>query len=124
MELAKNTGSVASEYIISQIESLNGEIDSLKSKVSELESNSVDINSSSLNLDIIVSNLKKFNCEVDDASLDDKRLLLSTIIDSIVWDDASGNLSIVYMGAKMDDLVSLSDGSHFYGDGRSYINER
>ena len=25
-------------------------------------------------------------------------------------DDASGNLSIVYMGAKMDDLVSLSDG--------------
>ena len=121
MELAKNTGSVASEYIISQIESLNGEIDSLKSKVSELESSSVDINSASLNLDIIVSNLKKFNCEVDDASLDDKRLLLSTIVDSIVWDDASGNLSIVYMGAKMDDLVSLSDGSHFYGDGRYAI---
>ena len=121
MELAKNTGSVASEYIISQIESLNGEIDALKSKVSELESSSVDINSASLNLDIIVSNLKKFNCEVDDASLDDKRLLLSTIVDSIVWDDASGNLSIVYMGAKMDDLVSLSDGSHFYGDGRYAI---
>ena len=121
MELAKNTGSVASEYIISQIESLNGEIDSLKSKVSELESSSFDINSASLNLDIIVSNLKKFNCEVDDASLDDKRLLLSTIIDSIVWDDVSGNLSIVYMGAKMDDLVSLSDESHFYGDGRCTI---
>ena len=123
MELAKNTGSVASEYIISQIESLNGEIDALKSKVSELESSSVDINSASLNLDIIVSNLKKFNYEVDDASLDDKRLLLSTIVDSIVWDDASGNLSIVYMGAKMDDLVSLSDGSHFCSDCRSYIYE-
>lgn len=121
MELAKNTGSVASEYIISQIEGLNGEIDSLKSKVSELESSSVDINSASLNLDIIVSNLKKFNYEVDDASLDDKRLLLSTIVDSIVWDDASGNLSIVYMGAKMDDLVSLSDGSHFCSDGRCTI---
>lgn len=121
MELAKNTGSVASEYIISQIESLNGEIDALKSKVSELESSSVDINSASLNLDIIVSNLKKFNYEVDDASLDDKRLLLSTIVDSIVWDDASGNLSIVYMGAKMDDLVSLSDGSHFCSDCRCTI---
>ena len=123
IELAKNTGSVASEYIISQIEGLNGEIDDLKSKVSELESSSVDINSASLNLDIIVSNLKKINYEVDDASLDDKRLLLSTIVDSIVWDDASGNLSIVYMGAKMDDLVSLSDGSHFCSDGRSYIYE-
>lgn len=121
MELAKNTGSVASEYIISQIESLNGEIDALKSKVSELESSSVDINSASLNLDIIVSNLKKFNYEVDDASLDDKRLLLSTIVDSIVWDDASGNLSIVYMGAKMDDLVSLSDWSHFCSDCRCTI---
>ena len=123
MELAKNTGSVASEYIISQIESLNGEIDALKGKVIKLESSSVDINSASLNLDIIVSNLKKFNCEVDDASLDDKRLLLSTIVDSIVWDDASGNLSIVYMGAKMDDLVSLSDGSHFCSDGRSDLYE-
>ena len=102
---------------------MNGEIDALKSKVSELESSSVDINSASLNLDIIVSNLKKFNYEVDDASLDDKRLLLSTIVDSIVWDDASGNLSIVYMGAKMDDLVSLSDGSHFCSDCRSYIYE-
>ena len=76
--------SVASEYIISQIESLNGEIDALKSKVSELESSSVDINSASFNLDIIVSTLKKFNYEVDDASLDDKRLLLSNIVDSIV----------------------------------------
>ena len=47
-------------------------------------------------------------------------MLLSTIVDSIVWDDASGNLRI-YMGAKMDDLVSLSDGSHFCSDGRSYI---
>ena len=121
MELAKNTGSVASEYIISQIEGLNGEIDALKGKVIKLESSSVDINSASLNLDIIVSNLKKFNYEVDDASLDDKRLLLSTIVDSIVWDDASGNLSIVYMGAKMDDLVSLSDGSHFCSDCRCTI---
>ena len=121
MELAKNTGSVASEYIISQIEGLNGEIEVLKSKVNELESSSFDINSASLNLDIIVSNLKKFNSEVDDASLDDKRLLLSTIVDSIIWDDASGNLSIVYMGAKMDDLVSLSDRSHFCSDGRCTI---
>ena len=121
MELAKNTGSVASEYIISQIEGLNGEIDALKGKVIKLESSSVDINSASLNLDIIVSNLKKFNYEVDDASLDDKRLLLFTIVDSIVWDDASGNLSIVYMGAKMDDLVSLSDGSHFCSDCRCTI---
>ncbi|MGO1042586.1 recombinase family protein [Clostridioides difficile] len=109
MELAKNTGSVASNYIISQIESLNSEIEILKSKLSNLEVNSIDINNSSLSLNIIVSNLKRFNDELDDASLDDKRLLLSTIIDSIIWDGNSGNLKIIYMGAKMDDLVSLSD---------------
>ncbi|MCC0697104.1 hypothetical protein IC173_16290, partial [Clostridioides sp. ES-S-0048-02] len=43
----------------------------------------------------------------------------STIIDSIVWDSSSNTLSIVYMGADIDDLVSLSDRSHFCSDGRS-----
>ncbi|MCC0638548.1 MULTISPECIES: hypothetical protein, partial [unclassified Clostridioides] len=42
----------------------------------------------------------------------------STIIDSIVWDSSSNTLSIVYMGADIDDLVSLSDRSHFCSDGR------
>lgn len=124
MELAKNTGSVASDYIISQVEVLNGEIDSLKNEVKSLESCGSDISFASVNLDIIVSNLKKFNDEVDSSSLDDKRFLLSTIVDSIVWDSDTGNLSIVYMGAKMDDLVDVNDTSHFYTDGRSYIHVR
>ncbi len=123
MELAKNTGSVASTYIIPQIEGLNNEIDSLKSEVKVLEDCNIDVKSASLNLDIIVSNLKKFNDEVDDASLDDKRLLLSTIIDSIVWNSGDGTLSIVYMGAKMGDLVDMNNKSHFHTDGRSYIYE-
>lgn len=121
MELAKNTGSVASDYIISQVEVLNGEIDALKSKVSSLEDSSCDISSVGFNLDIIISNLKKFNEEVGSSSLNDKRLLLSTIIDSIMWDSDSGNLSIIYMGAKVDDLVDVNNESHFYRYGRSNI---
>lgn len=119
IELAKNTGSVASNYIISQIESLNSEIEELKVKVRNLEDNNADIKNASANLDIVVSNLEKFNNMVDDANLDNKKLLLSTIIDSIVWDSSSNTLSIVYMGADIDDLVSLSDRSHFCSDGRS-----
>lgn len=122
MQLAKNTDSIASDYIISQVEVLNGEMDALKDKVKSLESCGNDISSVSLNLDIIVNNLKRFNEEVCGSSLDDKRLLLSTIVDSIVWDSDSGNLSIVYMGAKVDELIDASDMSHFYTHGRSYIN--
>ena len=121
MELAKNTGSVASEYIISQVEILNGEIDTLKNQIDKLQSRGDDINSVSLNLDIIVSNLKKFNEEVGSCSLDDKRLLLSTIVDSIVWDSDTGNLSIIYMGANIDELVDVSSASHFYRDSRCAI---
>lgn len=109
IELAKNTGSTASDYIVSQIESLNNEISILKDKINTLESSNINISSDSINIDIIVSNLKRFNDEVDNASLDDKRLLLSTIINSIVWDSSLGNLNIVYMGAEMDNSVSLSN---------------
>ncbi|MDX5716480.1 recombinase family protein, partial [Clostridioides difficile] len=109
IELAKNTGSTASDYIVSQIESLNNEISILKDKINILESSNINISSDSINIDIIVSNLKRFNDEVDNASLDDKRLLLSTIINSIVWDSSLGNLNIVYMGAEVDNSVSLSN---------------
>lgn len=109
IELAKNTGSTASDYIVSQIESLNNEISILKDKINTLESSNINISSDSINIDIIVSNLKRFNDEVDNASLDDKRFLLSTIINSIVWDSSLGNLNIVYMGAEMDNSVSLSN---------------
>ncbi|MDV9679066.1 zinc ribbon domain-containing protein [Clostridioides difficile] len=109
IELAKNTDSIASDYIVSQIENLNSEINILKDKLNTLESSNANISSDSINLDIIVSNLKRFNDEVDNASLDDKRLLLSTIINSIVWDSNLGNLNIIYMGAEMDNSVSLSN---------------
>ncbi|HBG0353631.1 TPA: recombinase family protein, partial [Clostridioides difficile] len=109
IELAKNTGSTASDYIVSQIESLNNEISILKDKINTLESSNINISSDSINIDIIVSNLKRFNDEVDNASLDDKRLLLSTIINSIVWDSSLGNLNIVYMGVEVDNSVSLSN---------------
>ncbi|NJA37892.1 recombinase family protein, partial [Clostridioides difficile] len=109
IELAKNTGSTASDYIVSQIESLNNEISILKDKINTLESSNINISSDSINIDIIVSNLKRFNDEVDNASLDDKRLLLSTIINSIVWDSSLGNLNIVYMGAEVDNSVSLNN---------------
>lgn len=105
----QNTGSTASDYIVSQIESLNNEISILKDKINTLESGNINISSDSINIDIIVSNLKRFNDEVDNASLDDKRLLLSTIINSIVWDSSLGNLNIVYMGAEVDNSVSLSN---------------
>ncbi|MBY2478010.1 recombinase family protein [Clostridioides difficile] len=106
-ELAKNTGSIACDYIISQVESLNNEISILKDKINDLKSRDVNISSNHLNLDIIVSNLKRFSDGVDNASLDDKRLLLSTIIDSVIWDSSLGNLNIIYMGAEIDDSVSL-----------------
>ncbi|HFG9543111.1 TPA: recombinase family protein, partial [Clostridioides difficile] len=85
------------------------EISILKDKINTLESSNINISSDSINIDIIVSNLKRFNDEVDNASLDDKRLLLSTIINSIVWDSSLGNLNIVYMGAEVDNSVSLSN---------------
>lgn len=74
-----------------------------------MEFSNINISSDSINIDIIVSNLKRFNDEVDNVSLDDKRLLLFIIINSIVWDSSLGNFNIVYMGVEVDNFVFLSN---------------
>ncbi|MEG2057919.1 MAG: recombinase family protein [Romboutsia sp.] len=98
MQLTKNSTSAASKYIIVQIEKLSAEVDELKKKfdgVSEV-SNSIEVEM--LNIDLIVENLNKFNKCVDDASVEEKKLLVSSVVDKITWD--GDEVRIFYHGLE------------------------
>ncbi|MDK2563268.1 recombinase family protein [Romboutsia sedimentorum] len=107
INLSENAGSSASKYIIVQIEKLSLEVDALKCKMDEVSEVSNSVELEMLNIDLIVDNLNKFNKLVDDASVEEKKLLLSSVVDRITWDGDLGEIRIFYHGI---------DGSHFGGN--------
>ncbi len=97
-QLSKNTNSSASDYIISEIENLNKEIQELKIKLKNLNENNQRLSNDLFSLDIILDSLNKFNKEIDSASIEDKRFLISILIDKIIWDYETGDLQVIYWG--------------------------
>ena len=71
------------------------------------------LSQSNLNLDILVNNINKFNRVIDEKDITQKRLLLSTIIDNLVWYDDTDSITINYLGLE-DINVSINQ-SDFYG---------
>lgn len=104
-QLSLNTDSSASKYIISEIEKLNQEIESLNNKLTELDNLSKEIDSIDINLNIISDAFIRFRNEFDDADLNTKRFLLSSIIDEIIWDGDTGNINVCYLGTKKKALI-------------------
>lgn len=104
-QLSLNTDSSASKYIISEIEKLNQELESLNNKLTELDNLSKEIDSIDINLNIISDAFIRFRNEFDDADLNTKRFLLSSIIDVIIWDGYTGNINVCYLGTKKKALI-------------------
>ncbi len=104
-QLSLNTDSIASKYIISEIEKLNQEIEGLNSKLIELNALSNEIDSIDINLDIISDSFVKFRTQYDNADFNTKRFLLSSIIDEIIWNGDTGNINVCYLGTKKKELI-------------------
>lgn len=103
-QLSLNTESVASKYIISEIEKLNKDLEGLNNKLVELNNVSNEIDSIDFNLDIISDAFVKFRNNFDSSDLNTKRFLLSSIIDEIIWNGDTGNIDVCYFGTKKKDL--------------------
>lgn len=98
MTLSETSNSTASKYILSQIEKASDEVDVLKKKLDGSSTVDNNIDAEILNIDFIVSNLDKFNECIDEASVEEKKLLISSVVDRITWDGDSGEISIFYHG--------------------------
>ena len=100
MQLTENPTSAASKYIIAQIEKLGDEVEDLKRKLDSVSEVDNDIEVELLNIDLIIENLNKFNKCVDGASVEEKKLLVSSVVDKVVWDGDNGEVRMFYHGLK------------------------
>lgn len=98
MQLTESGGSSASKYIIAQIEKLSSEVEDLKSKLDGVNDTNNDIELELLNIDLILDNLDKFNKDIADASNEQKKLLIGSVVDKITWDGDLGEVKIFYHG--------------------------
>ena len=124
LELSKNTGTSYYTHIVTKIKELDKEIKDLKEKLNSLNNDTHNFDILNINLDILIDNINKFNTNIDNSSLDERRILLSNIISQIVWDSDSKNITIHYLGVSTTEQFNLDEKFSFRTPRRSYIDVR
>ena len=129
IQLSSFSDSSASSIIVNKIEELNKEVSNLKLDINNLSHKSKDLKTSTLDLDELIKNLNNFNQEINKASLEQKRLLVTSIIESIVWDSSCNTVTINYIDFNSSQSTSspqpLTNTSlHISNTSRSPIYER
>jgi site-specific DNA recombinase len=95
-QLSAFTDTAASSYIITEIEKLNKDIQELKNELEKINNTTQKTNADIMNIHILVDNIKRFNKDKENLSLDERRFLLSTIIKKIIWDSEKQDIKITY----------------------------
>lgn len=99
-QLSQNPNSTAAKYIIAEIENKENEIKELRLKVESLKENATQANQISIDIDLIIDSLKNFYNTIDDADIEKKRYLISTLINKLTWDSSTGNVDIQLWGSS------------------------
>ena len=95
-QLRENPTSAAAKYIITEIEKLN---DNLEAKKAELLAWKTSNNSiEDINIDILLQTAKNFNRQIDTADIEEKRMLIASMVDTIYWDGSTGDVEIRLWG--------------------------
>lgn len=99
-QLSQNKNSVASQYIITEIENLSNETEELKSNLEKLKNKNSEVEIAEVDLELIINNLSKFAELIDKSDNNQKKYLISSIVDTIYWDADTGELEINFFGKR------------------------
>lgn len=94
LQLANNKESIASKYIIQQIEKLDSEIKNIKKQIEKLDDAVDDDIIKKYNISILKQLLKDFNQNIDKLDFQEKRALIKKIIKKINWDGENLKIDI------------------------------
>lgn len=90
---------VAAKYIIPQIENLNKEIEDYQKKLTDVETSTNLIFQADLSLEMIFKCLDKMQI-IDELEDEEVKLIYNVMLDSVLWDGDTGNLTIKFWGDK------------------------
>lgn len=99
-KLAVTEDGQPSDYILSEITNIDKEIQVLNSKLETLENLNNNLNMQFSSYDIVRASIDKFNNEFDSLDFENKRLMLFNIVDRIIWDGNTGDVSVMFLGIK------------------------
>lgn len=100
-QVSKSKESIASNYFIREIEKLDKECKQLGQKLAEKENTKEVKDEENMNIDLIISSLENFNIIFDTLeNIDDKRYLISSLVDKITWDGYNGDVDVYLWGSK------------------------
>lgn len=94
MQLANNKESIASKYIIEQIENIDLKIKNIKSEIDILEESVDDNLMQKYNISILKQMLKEFNQNIDNLEFQEKKQLINKIVEKITWDGKNLKIDI------------------------------
>ncbi|SMC17316.1 site-specific DNA recombinase [Clostridium acidisoli DSM 12555] len=112
-----------SEYIIPQINTLDKEIKALKLSENEIKDTKNDFIQSDMNIDLMLELLKKVSI-IDSLDVEEKKLVLNSILDEVTWDGDTGNIDITLWGMRKKKVkfnpIDINKLLHFSKSSRSY----
>lgn len=88
-----------SKYIIPEIQKLSYEIDVLKLKMSDINNNIPLISNNNINASLVLQMIDTFNEIIDSADFENKKYIISALVDSIFWNGKTGEVEIKLWGA-------------------------
>lgn len=94
MQLAQNSSSAASQYIIKQIEEFDKEIKDIRQQLSVLDADNEETLFKHMNVSYMEEQLKYFAANVDKLPFEEKKKLLHSLVKSIVWDGEQLNIKL------------------------------
>jgi len=95
--LPKAAGTAAEAHIIKEIDQLHGQGEKLKQQLQELETLTKQHELADVEFDLLVQMLSSFAANVDEASVEEKRALIRTLVKKVVWDGE--NVTVYLFGA-------------------------
>ncbi|AKN32632.1 serine recombinase [Clostridium carboxidivorans P7] len=100
-QLAKSRDKAYSKFIESDLEELNNELENLQAEYNNISSQKEDIDKREYDIDLMVQSLKYFNKNINAfKDINNRRLLIESVVDSIIWDGDTEEIEINLWGVK------------------------
>lgn len=98
-QLSENSTSLASKYIILEIEKREKELIDIKKQLESLAVTTNEVKNLKEIINIVKDAFNKFYKHIDDGTNENKKMLICPLVDSITWDSSTGEVDIKLWGS-------------------------
>ncbi|WP_411680461.1 recombinase family protein [Clostridium thailandense] len=100
-QLANNRNKAYSKFIENDLEELNSQLEDLQNQYNNTLTEKDDLDKKKYNIDLVMESLNYFNQSIDTLpGISNRRFLIESLVNSIIWHDDTGEIEINLWGLK------------------------